>query len=63
MSLPAVQANLEAIVMGGFLGDDGRVVLHRPMQESRMEALGLELVWKREVGQAQLYVFTHEEES
>jgi 16S rRNA (guanine966-N2)-methyltransferase len=62
MPLASVQANLEAIVMGGFLGDDGRVALHRPMKESGMQPLGLELIWKREIGQAHLYVFTHEEE-
>lgn len=62
MALASVQSNLEAIVMGGFLGDDGRVVLHRPMKESRLAPLGLELIWKREMGQAHLYVFTHEDE-
>lgn len=63
-SMPAatVQANLEAIVMGGFLSDDGRVVLHRPSKDARMNPLGLEVVWERTYGQSHIYVFEHERE-
>ena len=62
-SASGVRSDLEAIVMGGFLGDQGRIALHRPMKERRPEALGLDLIWSREIGQAQLYVFTHEDEA
>jgi 16S rRNA (guanine966-N2)-methyltransferase len=57
-----VRADLEALVMGGFLADEGRVVLHRPAKERRHHPLGLECIWDREYGQSALYVFTHEEE-
>lgn len=58
----AVRADLEAIVMGGFLSDEGRIVLHRPANESPLQALGLQPVWEREFGQSKIVVFTHEEE-
>ena len=57
-----VQADLEAIVMGGFLGDDGRIVVHRPMKENKIKPLGLERIWDREFGQSYVCIFTHEEE-
>ena len=62
MKVPDVQLDLEAIVTGGFLSDEGRIVVHRPAKESRLEPLGLEVVWEREFGQSNLLVFTHEEE-
>ncbi len=58
----AVQGDLEALVTGGFLADDGRIVVHRPARLARPSPLGLELVWEREYGQSQIYVFGHERE-
>jgi 16S rRNA (guanine966-N2)-methyltransferase len=62
VSVPAVRSDLEAIVMGGFLSDDGRVVVHRPQKESQLKPLGLQLVWEREFGQARVLIFCHEDE-
>ncbi len=62
ISSAAVQSDLEALVMGGFLSDDGRVVLHRPERERVPEPLGLKLEWEREYGQDRLMVFVHDEE-
>jgi 16S rRNA (guanine966-N2)-methyltransferase len=62
MSLDRVRHDLESIVMGGWLADDGRVVVHRPLKESTLDAFGLEVVWERDYGQAHLYVFCHEED-
>ena len=62
LSTTHVQRDLEAIVMGGFLSDTGRVVVHRPVKDSKLQPLGLELTWSRDYGQAHLYVFSHEEE-
>jgi 16S rRNA (guanine966-N2)-methyltransferase len=53
---------LESIVTGGFLSDDGKVVMHRPGKESRLDPFGLELDWERDYGQATVSVFAHEEE-
>jgi 16S rRNA (guanine966-N2)-methyltransferase len=58
----AAQANLEAIVTGGFLADDGRVVVHRPAKDGRLTPLGLHLAWERDYGQSHIYVFTHEQD-
>ncbi len=58
----AVAADLEAIVTGGFLADEGRVVVHRPAKESRLRPLGLRLLWDKEYGQSKILVFGHEEE-
>lgn len=57
-----VQGDLEAIVMGGFLSDEGRIVLHRPANDPRLEPLGLQKTWERTFGQSKVMVFTHEEE-
>jgi 16S rRNA (guanine966-N2)-methyltransferase len=54
--------DLEAIVMGGFLAEDGRIVLHRPAKERTINPLGLDRVWDREYGQSRISVFTHEED-
>jgi 16S rRNA (guanine966-N2)-methyltransferase len=62
MPTATVRQDLEAIVMGGWLADDGRVVLHRPVKDSRFDPFGLKIVWQREYGQSQIYVFAHEEE-
>lgn len=62
MAVSAVQSDLEALVMGGFLADEGRVVVHRPVKERRLKPLGLELTWERDFGQSHIYVFCHEEE-
>ena len=57
-----VRSDLEEIVMGGFLSDEGRIVLHRPANESALRPLGLRLIWEREFGQSRVTVYTHEEE-
>jgi 16S rRNA (guanine966-N2)-methyltransferase len=59
----AAEANLEAIVTGGFLADDGRVVVHRPSKDASLAPLGLELSWERDYGQSHISVFTHEQDS
>lgn len=58
----SVNADLEALVTGGFLADDGRIVVHRPAKENVLDPLGLELVWERDFGQSRVMVFTHEDE-
>ncbi len=58
----SVQTTLEQIVMGGWLADHGRVVLHRPERERMLHPLGLILDWSREYGQSRLHIFIHEEE-
>jgi 16S rRNA (guanine966-N2)-methyltransferase len=58
----AVLMDLETLVMGGFLSDDGRIVVHRPSKENRSQPLGLKLLWHREFGQSQIMVFGHEDE-
>jgi 16S rRNA (guanine966-N2)-methyltransferase len=59
----AAQAVLEALVMGGYLADDGRIVVHRPAKETTLRPLGLDVVWERDYGQSHIYVFTHEQET
>jgi 16S rRNA (guanine966-N2)-methyltransferase len=59
----AVQETLEALVMGGFLADDGRIVLHRPQKERQLKPLGLALDWERDYGQSTVQIFIHEEEA
>jgi len=61
-SVAAVRTDLEALVLGGFLADEGRIVVHRPQKESQLKPLGLKLVWEREYGQARILVFCHEDE-
>lgn len=61
-SVAAIRTDLEAIVTGGWLSDDGRIVVHRPQKESKLKPLGLQLQWEREYGQARLLLFTHEDE-
>jgi 16S rRNA (guanine966-N2)-methyltransferase len=58
----AVQGCLEALVMGGFLTGGGRIVLHRPARERRLQPLGLRISWDRTYGQSHVYVFVHDEE-
>jgi 16S rRNA (guanine966-N2)-methyltransferase len=62
VAVPSVRGDLESIVTGGFLSDEGRIVVHRPQKESQLKPLGLELVWEREFGQARILVFCHEDE-
>jgi 16S rRNA (guanine966-N2)-methyltransferase len=61
MGLDSVRHDLESIVMGGWLSDEGRVVVHRPLKERSLDAFGLEVMWERDYGQAHLYIFRHEE--
>lgn len=58
----SVRGDLEALVMGGFLSDEGRIVVHRPNKEKILEPFGLQLVWEREYGQARLMIFAHEDD-
>jgi 16S rRNA (guanine966-N2)-methyltransferase len=58
----SVLADLEALVMGGFLSDQGRIVLHRPTKERKLKPLGLKLLWEREYGQSAIYMWAHEDE-
>jgi 16S rRNA (guanine966-N2)-methyltransferase len=62
VSPQAVQDDLEALVLGGYLADEGRVVVHRPAKERRLKPLGLKLIWEREFGQSQVMIFTHEDD-
>ncbi|MGH2808753.1 MAG: 16S rRNA (guanine(966)-N(2))-methyltransferase RsmD, partial [Actinomycetota bacterium] len=62
MSVPQVRADLESLVMGGWLADAGRIIVHRPAKEAKLKPLGLALEWEREYGQSKLLVFTHEDE-
>ncbi|MGH2754616.1 MAG: 16S rRNA (guanine(966)-N(2))-methyltransferase RsmD [Actinomycetota bacterium] len=58
----SVRTDLEALVMGGFLADTGRIVVHRPAKENPPDPLGLKMLWEREYGQSRIVVFTHEDE-
>jgi 16S rRNA (guanine966-N2)-methyltransferase len=58
----SVRGDLEALVMGGFLADDGKIVVHRPAKENPPDPLGLKVLWDREFGQSRIVVFTHEDE-
>lgn len=62
MSKDQVLADLESLVTGGYLADEGRIVVHRPAKESKLRPLGLRLVWEREYGQSKIVVFCHEDE-
>lgn len=62
MSVAQVRSDLEALVMGGWLADKGRIVVHRQAKEAKLKPLGLDLEWEREYGQSKLMVFTHEAE-
>jgi 16S rRNA (guanine966-N2)-methyltransferase len=62
MNQQTVLADLETLVTGGWLANDGRIVLHRPAKERRQLPFGLKVVWQREYGQSAVYVFTHEDE-
>ena len=62
MPVAGVRADLETIVMNGFLSDNGRIVVHRPAKESQLKPLGLEMLWEKEYGQSRIVVFCHEEE-
>ena len=62
MPVQTVRADLESIVMGGFLADEGRIVVHRPHKEAQLKPLGLKRFWEKDYGQARLLMFTHEDE-
>ena len=62
MSFAQVRADLEALVMGGFLSDEGRIVVHRPGKENALEPLGLKALWERDYGQSRIVVYTHEDD-
>jgi 16S rRNA (guanine966-N2)-methyltransferase len=61
-SSSSVMEALEAIVMNGWLSDEGRIVVHRPARERGVKPLGLSLVWSRDYGQSNVSVFCHEDE-
>jgi 16S rRNA (guanine966-N2)-methyltransferase len=58
----SVLSDLESLVTGGWLSDEGRVVLHRPGNERAPQPFGLQSIWDRKYGQSQVWVFAHEEE-
>ena len=58
----SVRTDLEALVTGGFLADEGRIVDHRPHKEAQLKPFGLKRLWQKEYGQARLLMFTHEDE-
>ncbi|MGH2736653.1 MAG: 16S rRNA (guanine(966)-N(2))-methyltransferase RsmD [Actinomycetota bacterium] len=62
MSVEKVQGDLESLVMGGFLADNGRIVVHRMTKDMRLVPLGLALSWERAFGQSNLMIYVHEEE-
>lgn len=62
MAVTGVRDDLEAIVTGGWLSDEGRVVVHRAIKEAKLRPFGLQLLWEREYGQSRILVFSHEEE-
>ena len=62
MPLPQVRADLESLVTGGWLADEGRILVHRTVKEAQLKPFGLELMWEREYGQSRILVFCHEEE-
>ncbi|HVF53209.1 MAG TPA: 16S rRNA (guanine(966)-N(2))-methyltransferase RsmD [Actinomycetota bacterium] len=62
MSVAAVREDLESIVMGGFLADDGLVIVHRPAKESQLKPLGLKLEWEQDYGQSRIVIFAHLDE-
>jgi 16S rRNA (guanine966-N2)-methyltransferase len=58
----SVLRDLESLVTGGFLADEGFVVLHRPARERSHKPFGLQCIWEREYGQSALYIFRHEDD-
>lgn len=62
LALPNVRADLEALVMGGWLSDEGKIVVHRPGKESKLIPLGLKIIWERDYGQSKIMVFGHEDD-
>jgi len=62
LSVQVLQRDLEALVMGGWLSDDGRVVVHRMSKDFRLDALGLQVIWDRTFGQSTVLIYSHEEE-
>ena len=62
VAVPAVRADLESLVTGGFLSDEGRIVVHRPGKEAKLRPFGLVVEWEREYGQSRLLVFRHEDD-
>lgn len=61
-SVASVREDLELIVTGGWLADDGRVIVHRPTKESQLKPLGLQMVSEKDYGGARILLFTHEDE-
>ncbi len=62
MPLASVRGDLEALVTGGFLADEGRIVVHRPHKEAQLKPFGLQRIWEKDYGQSRLLMFTHEDE-
>ena len=58
----SVRADLELVVTGGFLSDEGKVVVHRPAKENPLDPLGLKMIWERDYGQSKITVYGHEDE-
>jgi 16S rRNA (guanine966-N2)-methyltransferase len=62
MTAASVRGDCEALVMHGYLADEGRILVHRPGKESDLVPLGLKVMWDRDFGQSRVYVFTHEDD-
>src|ERR687896_406843 len=62
MAVPQVRADLESIVMGGWLADEGRVVVHRPHKEAQLKPFGLATEAEKHYGQSRILIFRHEDE-
>ena len=62
MPVASVRGDLESLVTGGFLADEGRIVVHRPHKEAQLKPFGLKKVWEKDYGQSRLLLFAHEDE-
>lgn len=62
MPVASVRGDLESLVTGGFLSDEGRIVVHRPHKEAQLKPFGLKKMWEKDYGQSRLLLFKHEEE-
>jgi 16S rRNA (guanine966-N2)-methyltransferase len=62
MAVPQVRADLESIVMGGWLADEGRVIVHRPHKEAQLKPFGLVTEAEKHYGQSRILIFRHEDE-
>lgn len=59
----AVARDLECLVVGGYLADQGRVIVCRPQRDWRLEPLGLQKIWERALQDRHVSAFAHNEEA